>query len=114
MAYGIVNTPSSPGQGGGKRLIIATIGTEWTDNAEIGTKEQFVAIEGITAEDDVVVGPVNIHERTAQGYPVYVEEHNQFLTHITNGDAETVDGGIKFYIFKEATTIPIYIGVEVI
>lgn len=114
MAYGTVNTPSSPAQGGGKRLILATIGTNWTDNAANGTKEQFIPIEEITDQHDVSIYPVDIHEETIEGHAMFTEEKNQFLQHVTNGTSKTVDGGIKIIIFKEAPTIAVPIGVEVI
>ena len=37
----------------------------------------------------------------------------QYLTCITNGYAETHDGGITFYIFGDANTVSIPIVVEV-
>ena len=117
MAFGIVNVnaPGSPTQeaGGGKRFYTATIGTEWTDDVTTGVKFQTVPIADMTANMNAKFDTVNTHTRTREGYALYVEEQNQFLEFITNGDAETVNGGIKFYIFGEPNTVDIPIVVEV-
>ena len=97
----------------GSAFHIATIGTEWESDAETGVKFQTVAVKDMTAEMNALVGAVNTHERTSDGYALYVEEHNQFLEFITNGYAETVEGGIVFCIFGDANTINIPILVEV-
>ena len=112
MAFGIVNIPGS-GAGSGAVVYTATIGTEWTENMATGTKEQFVAIAGVTAANTAKVDVVNIHDRTSDGYAAFVEEQNQFLEFITNGDAETVEGGIKFYVYGDIPTVEIPIVVEV-
>ena len=91
----------------------ATIGTVWEEDSETGVKFQTVALEGLTAEMTAKVDTVNTHDRTSDGYALFVEEQNQFLEFITNGDAETVDGGVKFYIYGEANTVAIPIVVEV-
>lgn len=92
-----------------------TIGTEWTEDEETGVKTQLVAIEGVTADMHLaVLDVVNTHDRTSEGYAAYVEETNQFLQYITNGDAETVDGGVQFYIYGEPNTIQIPFALEVV
>ena len=102
------------GDGGGTSAVYtATIGTEWEEDADTGVKFQTVAIEGVEANHFAKIDAVMTHERTTEGYAAFVEEHNQFLECITNGDAETVDGGVKFYIYGEANTVEIPIVVEV-
>lgn len=91
----------------------AIIGTNWTEDEATGAKYQTVLIEGVTADNTAKVDTVNTHTRNTEGYTLYIEEQNQFLEFITNGDAETVDGGIKFYIFGEPNTVDIPIIVEV-
>lgn len=98
----------------GSTIYTATIGTSWTENEDTGVKVQTVAISGIkashTAKLDHSSASIN---GTSDGYAQFVEEENQYLTCITNGYAETVAGGIKFYIFGDAPTIAIPIVVEV-
>lgn len=103
------------GDGGATLLVFtATIRPNtWSEDEETGVKYQTVIITDITSEMTAKVDTVNTHERTTEGYALYVEEQNQFLEFITNGDAETVDGGIKFYIYGEAPTLEIPIVVEV-
>ena len=85
-----------------------TIGTEWTEDAETGVKYQLVEIKGVLASHETaVLDAVMTHDRTADGYAAFVEENNQFLEFITNGDAETVDGGVMFYIYGEPNTVEI-------
>lgn len=95
------------------KKYIATIGTEWTEDAATGAKYQTVLIDGVTEDHDAKVDTVNTHTRNTEGYTLYVEEQNQYLEFITNGDAETVNGGIKFYIYKDPNTVDIPIIVEV-
>ena len=84
------------------------IGTEWTEDEETGVKYQLVEIEGVLASHETaVLDAVMTHDRTADGYAAFVEENNQFLEFITNGDAETVDGGVMFYIYGEPNTVEI-------
>lgn len=91
-----------------------TIGTEWTEDETTGVKSQFVAVEGVLAAHNMgVVDAVMTHERTIEGYAAFVEETNQFLQYITNGDAETVDGGVMFYIYGDPNTIEIPFGMVV-
>lgn len=99
---------------GGGKPYYGTIGTAWTEDEETGAKYQFVAIAGITADKELGrLDTVNTHERTSEGYAAYVEEQNQFLEFITNGDAETVDGGVMFYIYGEPNTVAIPFGLVV-
>jgi hypothetical protein len=91
-----------------------TIGTEWTEDETTGVKSQLVAGEGVLAAHHMgVVDVVMTHERTTEGYAAFVEETNQFLQFITNGDAETVDGGVMFYIYGDPNTIEIPFGMVV-
>jgi hypothetical protein len=96
------------------RTYHVTIGTNWTEDVNTGVKHQTIALDGVTAEHFAKVDTVNTHTRNIEGYALYVEEVNQFLNYIANGDAETVDGGIKFYIFDDANTVNIPIVVEVV
>ena len=102
--------------GGNATLLVktATIRTNgWSEDEETGAKYQTVIITDITSDMTAKVDTVNTHERTSEGYALYVEEQNQFLEFITNGDAETVDGGIKFYIYGDTNTVDIPIVIEV-
>ena len=47
-------------------------------------------------------------------YADFVEAENQYLEFITNGYAETYDGGVTFHIFGDAPTVEIPIVVEVV
>ena len=97
-----------------KTAFFGTIGTEWTEDEETGVKSQMVAIEGVQASHTLgVLDVVMTHERTSEGYAAFVEETNQFLAYITNGDAETVDGGVMFYIYGDPNTISIPFALEV-
>ena len=99
---------------GGAKQFYGTIGTNWTEDSNTGAKYQLVAIEGVTADMELGrLDTVNTHDRTSEGYAAYVEEQNQFLTYITNGDAETVDGGVMFYIYGEPNTVDIPFGLVV-
>lgn len=92
------------------------LGTNWTEDENTGIKYQDVAIEGIAAEhngscdhDDTSI------DGTSEGYALYVEEDNQWLTYITNGrHARTFDGYIRFEIFGDPNTveIPFWVGVS--
>lgn len=102
------------GSGEGTQKFYGTIGTNWTEDSNTGAKYQLVAIEGVTADMELGrLDTINTHDRTSEGYAAYVEEQNQFLTYITNGDAETVDGGVMFYIYGEANTVAIPFGLVV-
>ena len=91
----------------------ATIGTTWTEDTSTGVKSQSIAIEGVLASHTAKVDHVYVGDGSPESYTLYVEEENQFLSHITNGFAKTYDGGITFYIFDAANTIEIPILVEV-
>lgn len=91
-----------------------TIGTSWTENEDTGVKSQNVAIAGITAKDNVMIDHLYNKNGTSEGYAAFVEEENQYLQFITNGYAETYDGGVTFHIFGDAPTVSIPIIVEVV
>lgn len=102
--------------GGNATLLVKTAiirANGWSEDEETGAKYQTVIITDITSDMTAKIDTVNTHERTTDGYALYVEEQNQFLEFITNGDAETVNGGIKFYIYGEPNTVDIPIIVEV-
>ena len=100
--------------GAATQQFYGTIGTNWTEDSNTGAKYQLVAIEGVTADMELGrLDTINTHDRTSEGYAAYVEEQNQFLTYITNGDAETVDGGVMFYIYGEPNTVDIPFGLVV-
>lgn len=95
-------------------VFFGTIGTEWTEDENTGVKSQLVAVDGVLEAHHLgVLDVIMTHERTTDGYAAFVEETNQFLTYITNGDAETVDGGIMFYVYGEVNTIEIPFALEV-
>ena len=95
------------------KTFTATIGTTWTENEDTGVKSQNVAIPGVLAKHTAKVDHAYTGDGTSDGYATLVEAQNQYLTHITNGYAETYDGGITFYIFGDANTVSIPIVVEV-
>lgn len=95
------------------KTYTATIGTSWTENEDTGVKSQNVAISGVTANHTAKVDHRYNGNGTSDGYAIFVEEENQYLNFITNGYAETYNGGITFYIFGDANTVNIPIVVEV-
>ena len=95
------------------KTFTATIGTTWTDNADTGVKSQSVSIPGVLAKHTAKVDHAYTGDGTSNGYAAFVEAENQYLTYITNGYAETYDGGITFYIFGDVPTVSIPIVVEV-
>lgn len=95
------------------KTYTATIGTAWVEDSNTGVKTQTVAIAGVTAQNTAIVDHAYTGTGTAEDYAAFVVAENQFLDCITNGYAETVDGGIKFTIFGEANTVEIPIVVEV-
>lgn len=95
------------------KTFTATIGTTWTENENTGVKSQNVAIYGVLATHTAKVDHAYTGDGTSDGYAAFVEAENQYLTCITNGYAETYDGGITFYIFGDAPTVSIPIVVEV-
>ena len=105
----------APESSGGASAFFGTIGTDWTEDENTGVKSQLVAIEGVlAAHQSACLDVIMTHERTTEGYALFVEEKNQFLQYITNGDAETVDGGVMFYIYGEPNTIEIPFALEVV
>ena len=95
------------------QTFTATIGTTWTENEDTGVKSQNVSIPGVLAKHTAKVDHAYTGDGTSDGYAAFVEAENQYLTYITNGYAETYDGGITFYIFGDAPTVSIPIVVEV-
>lgn len=95
------------------KTYTATIGTTWTEDSNTGVKTQSVAIAGVTAQNTALVDHVYTGSGTSDDYAAFVEAENQYLTYITNGYAETYDGGIKFTIFGDANTVSIPIVAEV-
>ena len=95
------------------KTYTATIGTTWTEDSNTGVKTQSVAIAGVTAQNTATVDHVYTGAGTSDDYAAFVEAENQYLNCITNGYAETYDGGIKFTIFGDANTVSIPIVAEV-
>lgn len=98
---------------GGSAFYEATIGTDWTEDETTGVKSQTVAIADVTAADNAHVEPRYTGDGTSEGYAAFVEQKQQFLDCITNGYAQTVDGGVTLYIFGAANTVTIPVLVEV-
>ena len=105
--------------GSGAKKFYGTIGTTWTEDADTGVKIQEVSIPGVLETMDLGnLDVIMTHERTSEGYTAFVEENNQFLNLITNGDAETygtneTNGGVRFYIYGDAPTVEIPFGLVV-
>ena len=97
----------------GSTTYTATIGTTWVEDENTGVKTQSVAIAGVTAQSIAMVDHVYTGSGTSDDYAAFVEAENQYLNCITNGYAETYDGGIKFTIFGDANTVAIPIVAEV-
>ena len=95
------------------KTYTATIGTTWTEDSNTGVKTQSVAIPGVLASQTATVDHAYTGNGTSDDYAAFVEAENQYLTCITNGYAETYDGGIKFTIFGDANTVSIPIVAEV-
>ena len=95
------------------KTFVATLTTTWTENEDTGVKSQNVSIPGVLAKHTAKVDHTYTGDGTSDGYAAFVEAENQYLTYITNGYAETYDGGVKFYIFGGAPTVSIPIVVEV-
>lgn len=95
------------------KTYTATIGTTWVEDENTGVKTQTVAIAGVTAQSTAMVDHVYTGSGTSDDYAAFVEAENQYLTCITNGYAETYNGGIKFTIFGDANTVVIPIVAEV-
>ena len=95
------------------KTYTATIGTTWVEDSNTGVKTQSVAIPGVLASQTATVDHAYTGNGTSDDYAAFVEAENQYLTYITNGYAETYDGGIKFTIFGDANTVAIPIVAEV-
>lgn len=95
------------------KTYTATIGTTWVEDENTGIKTQSVAIAGVKATNTATVDHVYTGAGTSDDYAAFVEAENQYLTYITNGYAETYNGGIKFTIFGDANTVSIPIVAEV-
>lgn len=95
------------------KTYTATIGTTWVEDENTGVKTQSVAIAGVKAANTATVDHVYTGAGTSDDYAAFVEAENQYLNCITNGYAETYNGGIKFTIFGDANTVSIPIVVEV-
>lgn len=95
------------------KTYTATIGTTWVEDENTGVKTQSVAIAGVKATNTATVDHVYTGAGTSDDYAAFVEAENQYLDCITNGYAETYNGGIKFTIFGDANTVAIPIVAEV-
>lgn len=109
----IENELEALGQRKGSTTYTATIGTTWTEDSNTGVKTQSVAIAGVKATNTATVDHVYTGAGTSDDYAAFVEAENQYLNCITNGYAETYNGGIKFTIFGDANTVSIPIVAEV-
>ena len=89
------------------KTYTATIGTTWTEDETTGVKSQNVAISGVLAKHTAKVDHAYTGSGTSEDYATFVEAENQYLDYITNGYAETYDGGIKCCIFGDAPTVSI-------
>ena len=96
---------------GVNKVFTGTITTNWTEDSNTGVKVQTVSISGITATNTAIVDHAGM-DSASTDYNSFVQAENQYLTCITNGYAETVANGIKFYIFGDANTVAIPIIVE--
>ena len=83
------------------------------EDENTGVKTQSVAIAGVTAQNTALVDHAYTGAGTSDDYAAFVEAENQYLNCITNGYAETYNGGIKFTIFGDANTVSIPIVAEV-
>lgn len=95
------------------KTYTAIIGTAWVEDENTGVKTQSVAIAEVTAQNTALVDHAYTGAGTSDDYAAFVEAENQYLNCITNGYAETYDGGIKFTIFGDANTVAIPIVAEV-
>ena len=95
------------------KTYTATIGTTWVEDENTGVKTQTVTISGVKASQTAKVDHAYTGSGTSDDYAAFVEAENQYLNYITNGYAETYDGGIKFTIFGDANTVAIPIVAEV-
>lgn len=104
---------NSGASGASSKTYTATIGTTWVEDSNTGVKTQNVVISGVLASHTATVDHVYTGAGTSDDYAAFVEAENQYLTCITNGYAETYNGGIKFTIFGDANTVSIPIVAEV-
>ena len=95
------------------KTFVAALTTTWTENEDTGVKSQRVPITGVLEKHTAKIDHAYTGSGTSDDYAAFVEAGNQYLTYITNGYAETYDGGITFYIFGDAPTVSIPIVVEV-
>ena len=95
------------------KVFTGTITTNWAEDSTTGVKTQTVGISGIAATNTAIVDHAGM-DSTSTDYDSFVQAENQYLTCITNGYAETVTNGIKFYIFGDANTVAIPIIVEAV
>ena len=95
------------------KTYTAAIGTTWVEDENTGVKTQSVAIAGVTAQNTALVDHAYTGAGTSDDDAAFVEAENQYLNCITNGYAETYNGGIKFTIFGDANTVSIPIVAEV-
>ena len=95
------------------KTYTATIGTAWVEDSNTGVKTQNVAIPGVLSSHTAKVDHAYTGSGTSDDYAAFVEAENQYLNCITNGYAETYNGGIKFTIFGDANTVAIPIVAEV-
>ena len=109
----IENELETLGKRKGSATYTAIIGTTWVEDENTGVKTQSVAIAGVTAQNTAIVDHAYTGAGTSDDYAAFVEAENQYLNCITNGYAETYDGGIKFTIFGDANTVAIPIVAEV-
>lgn len=100
-----------PKTGANQKVFTGTITTNWTEDSDTGVKTQTINISGITTTNTAIVDHAGM-DSTSTDYDSFVQAENQYLTCITNGYAETVTNGIKFYIFGDANTVAIPIVVE--
>lgn len=101
------------GSMGAVKTYTATIGTTWTEDSTTGVKTQNVAIPGVLSTHTATVDHAYTGSGTSADYAAFVEAENQYLNCITNGYAETYNGGVKFTIFGDTNTVSIPIVVEV-
>ena len=95
------------------KTYTATIGTTWTEDSTTGVKTQSVAIPGVLSTHTATVDHAYTGSGTSEDYAAFVEAENQYLNCITNGYAETYNGGVKFTIFGDTNTVSIPIVVVV-
>lgn len=93
-----------------KRLTI----DGWEEDEDTGVKTKSMEISGVLGSDTALIDHVYAGVDTSEAYEEFVEEENQYLTYITNGYAETYDGGIIFTIFGDVPTVGISLVITII